>query len=86
MGLVALWHVGYSQTRGQTYVPCIGRWILYYFTTREVRCFVFREVADGVPCICQHNGLEWNQVEEGSASGGHVSSRKENMVAWNRET
>ena len=34
--LVALWHVGSSQTRDQTHVPCIGRWILNHRTTREV--------------------------------------------------
>ena len=28
MGLVAPWHVDSSQTRNQTYVPCIGRQIL----------------------------------------------------------
>ena len=34
-GLVALWHVGSSQTRAQTHVTCIGRWILNHCTTRE---------------------------------------------------
>ena len=34
MGLVALWHVGSSQTRDQTHVPCIGRQILNQWTTR----------------------------------------------------
>ena len=34
MGLVALQHVGSSQTRDQTCVPCIGR-ILNHRTTRE---------------------------------------------------
>ena len=36
MGLVALWHVGSSQIRDWTHVPCIGRWILNHWTTREV--------------------------------------------------
>ena len=35
-GLVALRHVGSSQTRDQTCVPCIGRWILNHWMTREV--------------------------------------------------
>ena len=35
-GLVAPWHVGSSQTRDRTRVPCIGRWILNHCTTREV--------------------------------------------------
>ena len=35
MGLVAPLHVGSSQTRAQTHVPCIGRWILNHCATRE---------------------------------------------------
>ena len=34
-GLVAPWHVGSSQTRARTRVPCIGRQILNHCTTRE---------------------------------------------------
>ena len=36
MGLVALQHVGSSQTGDGTYVPCIGRWILNHWTTWKV--------------------------------------------------
>ena len=36
MALVALQHVGSSQTRVQTHVPCIGRQILNHCATREV--------------------------------------------------
>ena len=35
-GLVALRHVGSSPTRDWTHVPCIGRWTLNQWTTREV--------------------------------------------------
>ena len=35
-GLVAPRHVGSSRTRAQTHVPCIGRWILNHYATREV--------------------------------------------------
>ena len=35
-GLVAPWHVGSSQTRARTRVPCIARWILNLCATREV--------------------------------------------------
>ena len=35
MGLVAPRHVGSSQTRARTRVPCIGRWILNHCATRE---------------------------------------------------
>ena len=34
-GLVAPQHVETSQTRDQTHVPCIGRWILNHWSTRE---------------------------------------------------
>ena len=35
MGLVAQQHVGSSQTRDRTHVPCIARWILSHSTTRK---------------------------------------------------
>ena len=35
-GLASLWPEESSQTRDQTHVPCIGRQILIYCTTREV--------------------------------------------------
>ena len=35
-GALALWHVGSSQTRAQTLVPCKGRQILNHWTTRKV--------------------------------------------------
>ena len=34
--LVDLWHVESSRVRDGTCVPCIGRQILTYYTTREV--------------------------------------------------
>ena len=40
MGLAALWHVGSSQIRDQTHIPCIGRWVLDPRTTREVQGFM----------------------------------------------
>ena len=36
-GLVLPWPVGSSQTRHQTRVSCIGRWILYHCATREAQ-------------------------------------------------
>ena len=36
MGFVAPWHVESSRTKIGTYIPCIGRWILNHWTTREV--------------------------------------------------
>ena len=35
MGLVALCHVDSSLAKDGTHVPCVGRWILIYSTTRE---------------------------------------------------
>ena len=34
-GLVALQHVGSSWARARTHVPCIGRWILNHYATKE---------------------------------------------------
>ena len=36
MGLVVPGHVESSQTKDQTHVPCIGRWILNHWITRKV--------------------------------------------------
>ena len=61
MGLIALWHVGSSQTRAQTHVPCIGRWILNHCATREtpiislnkLSALFFFSSPSGTPiCIC----------------------------------
>ena len=35
-GLAVLRHVGSSQSRGRTCVPCIGKQILHHWITREV--------------------------------------------------
>ena len=40
-GLVAPRHVGSSQTRARTHVPCIGRQILNHCTTRQVPAHTF---------------------------------------------
>ena len=40
-GLVALRHLGSSQTRAQTHVPCIGRRILNHCTTKEAPRLLF---------------------------------------------
>ena len=40
MGLVALRHVGSSQTRARIRVPCIGRRILNHCTTREAPLYL----------------------------------------------
>ena len=40
-GLVTPWHVGSSQTRARTHVPCIGRLILNHCTPREAPLAAF---------------------------------------------
>ena len=35
-GLVTVENVGSSQSRDQTHILCMGRWILNHWTTREV--------------------------------------------------
>ena len=40
-GLVAPWHAGSSQIRYQMFVSCIGRQILYHWTTREEPPYAF---------------------------------------------
>ena len=40
-GLVVPWHVGSSQTRARTHMPCIGRQILNHCATREAPTFTF---------------------------------------------
>ena len=40
-GLVAPWHAESSWTRDRTYVPCIGRQVLSYRTTRKTPQFIF---------------------------------------------
>ena len=51
-GLVAPRHVGSSQTRAETRVPCIGRQILNHCATREAQLYVFltglRKVAESI--------------------------------------
>ena len=42
MGLVAPQLVESSWTRDGTHVPCIGRWILNHWTTREVLLKIFK--------------------------------------------
>ena len=42
MGLVAPWHVGSSQTRARTRVPCIGRQILNRCASGEALFFFFK--------------------------------------------
>ena len=50
-GLVAPHHVGFSWTRDQTHVPCIGRWILNHWNTSEI--LSFSSVTQSCPALCE---------------------------------
>ena len=50
-GLVVPRHVGSSQTRDPTRVPCIGRRILNYCTTREVSSLLFLNNLSSYPLM-----------------------------------
>ena len=39
-GLVAPRRMGSSRIRDRTQVPCIGRWVLNHWTTREALCLL----------------------------------------------
>ena len=41
-GLVATWNVGSSRASDWIRVPCIGRWILYLWATREAGSFILK--------------------------------------------
>ena len=56
--LVASQHVGSSQTRDQTHDPCIGRWILNPWTTREALLIYFGEDLVRLTLIIQVNKEE----------------------------
>ena len=60
MGLVAPWHVGSSQTRARTRVPCIGRQILNHCATREApSCTFFDKCTEKCiyPSSIQNNAI-----------------------------
>lgn len=45
VGFAALWHVGFSWTRGWTHVFCIGRWVLYHLHWQVSSLWATREVS-----------------------------------------
>jgi len=48
MGSVVLRHAESSQTKDQTHVPCVGRRILIYCTTRDVLNGIFAEMEKSI--------------------------------------
>ena len=69
-GLVAPWHVGSSQTRARTRVPCIGRQILNHCATREaLAVFDVR----GLTLIELWDGLTAEDIEKSTRSTFAIS-------------
>ena len=56
-GPVALRHVGSSQTRARTRVPCIGRQILNHCATREAQGYFFKKQIVGTSLVAQWLGI-----------------------------
>ena len=52
MGLAAMQHVGSSWSRDRTCVPCIGKWILNHWTTRDVSAQVLVAGTDSALSVC----------------------------------
>jgi len=47
---VSIWSRVSSQPRDQAWVFCIGRWILYHWTTREALCIILPNHITGSTC------------------------------------
>ena len=66
-GLVAPRHVGSSQTRAQTRVPCIGRQILNHCATREAPCILLYALGNQKICVTCFVAisalLQWSRTE-----------------------
>ena len=73
MGLVAPWHVGSSQTRAQTRVPCIGRRILNHCATTEAPFPLFMSIIPFKRFILQRPMLSlqvWFYLLNSTTQGG----------------
>ena len=74
MILVASRHVESSWTRGQIRVPCVGRWILNHWTTREVLPLFF--------CLKkQGRRKKWGQMPN-IRSLGAINLAKRTTTCW----
>ena len=69
-GLVTPWHVESLQTRDWTHVPCIGRWILNHWVTREFPPKYFKSpliqwicYLNGCQCVATSSCAFWNFLE-----------------------
>jgi len=48
-----------SQTRDWTHVPCIGRWILNHWTTREILPLFLQPLQHLSECLTQRKCINW---------------------------
>ena len=71
MDLVAPWHVGSSGTRDRICIPCIGRWILKHWATRDV-LVIYR-------CCKKKKPTEWKT--QNSWCCYHLVGEKEHPVS-----
>ena len=74
MDLVAPRHVGSSQTRAQTRVPCIGRQILNCCTTREVPALFLK-------CSISQFSLGYRNLSQSKFSLKEIYGKR----SWGRE-
>ena len=65
-GLVAPWHVGSSQTRARTRVPCTGRQILNHCATREAPMSVY---------LCRYEHVYIHILEYTQRKGRKIHTR-----------
>ena len=73
-GPVALRHVGSSQTRAGTRVPCIGRQILNHCATREAPEKIFEEIiVENFPNMGKEIAT---QVQEAQRVPGRINPRR----------
>ena len=73
MGLVALRYMKSFPTRDRSRVPCMGRWILYHWTTRKV-------------LQCSQGRISWpqehQQLQAYVSEARNVSERRVNSSNW----
>ena len=72
-----MWNLS-SPTRSRTLIPCIARWILNHWTTREVLCLVSRScpiLCDPMDCSPPGPSVQGGSPGKNTAVGCHPSSK-----------
>ena len=85
--LVTPRHMGSSQTRDQTCVSCIGKWILYYWATREALSSVFlKHVLEKyfwANTWCMNESNTWYMNEPGTGMINPIIIYRNEFKPWN---